>query len=164
MQVNVAREIAALRKMTMKELRNHYAEAFGEQTRSGNKLWVVKRIVWRLQANAEGDLSERARRRAADLANDADLRLSPHKPKAAPSEQERTRIAPFPGGREDRLPPPGSVICRDYKGDKLRVTVLTDGFEFEGERYKSLSAVAKAVTGQHCNGFLFFKLQKAVAS
>ena len=44
------------------------------------------------------------------------------------------------------------------------MTVLADGFEFEGERYKSLSAVAKAVTGQHCNGFSFFKLTKAVAS
>src|SRR5262249_32672437 len=46
-------------------------------TRTGNKAWLVKRLAWRLQALTEGDLSARARRRAADLAQDADLRLSP---------------------------------------------------------------------------------------
>jgi Protein of unknown function (DUF2924) len=56
------------------------------------------------------------------------------------------------------------VITRDYKGETLRDTVLTDGFEFEGEKYKSLSAVAKAVTAQHLNGFAFFRLTKEVAS
>jgi hypothetical protein len=164
MHVNVAKEVAALRKMTMRELRARYAEAFGEQTNANNKAWLLKRIVWRLQANAEGDLSERARRRAAEVANDADLRLSPPKPKEAPAPDERTWIAPITVGREHRLPPPGSIISRPYKGETLRVMVLADGFEFEGEKFKSLSAVAKAVTGQHCNGFLFFKLTKAVAS
>jgi DUF2924 family protein len=71
---------------------------------------------------------------------------------------------PLPGGGEDRLPPPGSVIIREYRGESLRVTVLPDGFEHEGERYRSLSAVAKAVTGQHLNGFAFFRLTKEVAS
>jgi hypothetical protein len=64
----------------------------------------------------------------------------------------------------ERLPPAGSVITRAHKGETLRVTVLADGFEFEGNRYKSLSAVANAITGQHCNGFLFFRLTKGVAS
>jgi hypothetical protein len=163
MHLNVAREVAALRKLTMRELRARYAEAFGETTNANNKAWLLKRIVWRLQANAEGDLSERARRRAAELANDADLRLSPPKLKDA-SAQEAVRIAAVSVATGERLPPPGSVITRVYKGETLRVTVLADGLEFDGERYKSLSAVAKAITGQHCNGFLFFKLQKAVAS
>src|SRR5580698_4637566 len=88
MHVNVAKELAALRKMSMKELRSRYAEAFGETTNANNKQWLVKRIAWRLQAATEGDLSERARRRAAELANDADLRLSPPKPK--PTEQPTT--------------------------------------------------------------------------
>jgi hypothetical protein len=61
------------------------------------------------------------------------------------------------------LPPAGTVISRHYKGEELRVTVLPEGFEFEGERFKSLSAVAKAVTGQHVNGRAFFKLTKGVA-
>jgi hypothetical protein len=162
MSVNVAKEVAALKKLTMRELRARYAVAFGESTNANNKAWLLKRIVWRLQANAEGDLTGRARRRATELANDADLRLAPPKPKEPP--EERKRIAVMPMNSANRLPPPGSVITREYKGETLRVTVLADGFEFEGERYKSLSAVAKAVTGQHMNGYLFFRLTKGVAS
>ena len=61
-------------------------------------------------------------------------------------------------GRDPRLPPPGNWIERKYKGRTIRVLVISDGFEFEGERYRSLSAIAKAVTGSHINGFLFFRL------
>lgn len=163
MHLNVVKEVAGLRKLTVRELRAQYAEAFGETTNANNKVWLVKRIIWRLQANAEGDLSERARRRAAELANDADLRLSPPRPREEPPEQE-VRVATLALSGEDRLPPPGTVLTRPYKGEILRVTVLADGFEYEGERYRSLSAVAKAITGQHCNGYLFFRLTKGVAS
>jgi hypothetical protein len=164
MSVNIAREVAALRKMPLRELRARYAEAFGEQTNANNKAWLVKRIAWRLQARAEGDLSERARRRAEELANEADLRLSPPKPKDGPSRDERTRIVPLPVSGGKPLPPPGTLIVREYKGESLRVAVLPDGFEFEGERYKSLTAVAKAATGQHLNGRAFFGVAKEVAS
>lgn len=58
-----------------------------------------------------------------------------------------------------RLPRPGTALARKYKGRQVRVLVLADGFEFEGEHYGSLSAVAKAITGTHCNGFRFFKLE-----
>ena len=57
-----------------------------------------------------------------------------------------------------RLPAPGTVITRPYKGRDLQVRILTEGFEYDGERYKTLSAVAKHITGQHMNGFLFFRL------
>jgi hypothetical protein len=105
-------------------------------------------------------LSERARQRAAELANDADVRLSPPKDIPAPAPVERTKTAIFRFKGDNRLPPPGTIITRKYKGETLRVTVLDEGFEFEGERYKSLSAVAKAITGQHCNGYHFFQLGK----
>jgi hypothetical protein len=164
MPFNVGKEVTALRKMTMRELRGRYAECFGEETRANNKSWLVKRIAWRLQANAEGDLTERARQRAAELADDADLRRSPPKAKEIPPPEQRTRIMPLSVGLEHRLPPPGTIITRLYKGELLQVRVLADGFEFDGERYKSLSAVAKAVTGQHLNGYAFFKLPKEVAS
>jgi hypothetical protein len=75
MGLNVARELAALGRLTLKQLRTKYVEVFGEETNAQNKAWLVKRIAWRLQALQEGDLSERARRRAAELARDADLRL-----------------------------------------------------------------------------------------
>jgi hypothetical protein len=72
MHLNVGKEVAALLRMTVKELRARYADVFGEETPANNKAWLVKRIAWRLQAVAEGGLSERARQRAAELANDAE--------------------------------------------------------------------------------------------
>ena len=159
MELNVAQELAALKRMTPAELRIKYREAYGEESRSGNKVWLVKRIVWRLQALAEGDLSERARRRMLELANDADLRTNaprPPKPKAVPRQclVVPTAVGPV----DDRLPMPGSVITRRYKGETLLVHVLTSGFAYEGEVYQTLSAVAKVITGTHTNGFLFFRM------
>ena len=160
MATNVGQEVAALQRMTVKELRAKYAKVFGEDTNGNNKAWLVKRIAWRLQARAEGGLSERARQRAAELANDADLRLSPPKAKADPAPGERTKTAALRVKGDDRLPLSGTVITRAYKGETLLVKVLPQGFEFEGEGYRSLSAVAKAITGQHYNGYYFFRLGK----
>ncbi len=64
-----------------------------------------------------------------------------------------------PPSVDHRLPPPGNVIVRRYRGRVLQVVVLVDGFEFEGRRYPSLSAVAKAITGSHWNGYRFFRLE-----
>ncbi|QDU23747.1 DUF2924 domain-containing protein [Urbifossiella limnaea] len=152
----LARELAALARMTAAELRDRYAAVFGEPAASGNRAWLARRVGWRLQALAEGDLSERARARAADLARDADLRLS------APKEQpEPTSTAtPIPAVHDPRLPGVGTVLTRRYKGGEVRVKIAADGFEYAGERYGSLSAVAKAVTGTHTNGFLFFRLTR----
>jgi hypothetical protein len=159
MELNVGREVTALRRLTPQQLRARYAEVFGEETAARNKAWLVKRIAWRLQALAEGDLSERARKRAAELANDADLRLNPPRtrplPETAPEPAE-TVVLPFQP--DYRLPPPGTVLSRPYKGEEVRVMVLAQGFEYQGRAYKSLSAVAKAVTGSHCNGYLFFRV------
>jgi hypothetical protein len=163
MSLNVGKELAALQRLGVKELRERYAQAFGESTNANNRAWLIKRIAWRLQALAEGDLSERARRRAAELANDADLRLSPPKIKALPTETlGRTTTGVLADRTDDRLPLPGTIITRQYKGQTLHVRVLAKGFEYGGDVYKSLSAVAKAVTGSHCNGFAFFGLAKEV--
>jgi hypothetical protein len=159
-------ELAALTRLTVGELRSKYAELFGEPTQTGNKTWLVRRIAWRLQALAQGELSERARRRAEELARDADLRLT------APRGNVPDSLAiPDSGKRMPRLnadvrvPPPGTVLTRCYKGRTLRVQILPHGFLYAGHTYPSLSAVAKAVTGSHCNGYLFFRLTgKGVAS
>jgi hypothetical protein len=155
MHVNVAKEVAALEAMNMADLRARYAQVFGEPTRAGNKTWLVRRIIWRMQARAEGDLSERARKRAAELANDADLRLIPPKSASVVSSKPSTPSNPEP---DHRLPPAGQVLRRLYKGRMIHVRILPKGFEFEGSVYRSLSAVSKAVTGSHTNGFLFFRL------
>src|SRR5215471_17412136 len=76
MHDNLAQQLAHLGCLSIGQLRARYCTLFGEATRAGNKSWLIKRIAWRLQALAEGDLSERARQRAKELANDADLRLS----------------------------------------------------------------------------------------
>ena len=158
MQLNVAKEVAALRRLTTKQLRNRYGELFGEPTLANNRAWLVKRLAWRLQALAEGDLSERARQRAAELANEADLRLSPPKHSVVAEAADPTRTGRLHDQADNRLPPPGTLITRVYKGETLQVHVRADGFEFEGSKYRSLSAVAKAITGSHCNGFLFFRI------
>jgi hypothetical protein len=159
MKLNVSKELNVLRQMTMRELRAKFADVFGEATPAGNRAWLVKRIIWRLQALAEGDLSERARQRAAELVNDADLRLNPPEPCTADGEHgEGSNAARIRERVADGLPRPGTVLTRAYKGETLQVKVLPKGFEFEGQRYASLSAVAKAITGTHTSGMLFFRL------
>ena len=153
---NIEQEIASLQAMTGAKLRVRYAEVFGEPARTGHKVWLIKRIVWRLQALAEGDLSERARRRAAELAQDADLRLSPPRQKqitSASNQRNGKASAPTNG----YLPLPGTILTRWYKGQALQVQVQHHGFEYKGQVYKSLSAVAKAITGSHTSGHLFFR-------
>jgi hypothetical protein len=86
MPADLATEIAALPRLRVSELRVKFASVFGEPTPSHNKVWLVKRLAWRLQALAEGGLSERARRRAAELVQEADLRLSASPDGPAPSE------------------------------------------------------------------------------
>ncbi|WP_254508207.1 DUF2924 domain-containing protein [Anatilimnocola floriformis] len=150
-------ELAELPSLTVGQLREKFVEVFGEPTNSRHKDWLVKRIAWRIQANAFGGLSERALARAKELANEADLRImAPKQAKASAGSVTKVVACPV----DSRVPPPGSVISRDYKGKKLLVTVLVDGFEFEGEKFTSLTAIAKKATGQHWNGFGFFGLLK----
>jgi len=163
--MNLAHDIATLPTLSVAQLRRRYADVFGETTNAGHKGWLVKRIAWRLQALAEGDLSERARQRAAELANDADLRLSPPRPPSRPARDHADTPSALletrcPATRQPdrRLPQPGGVIDRLYKGQHLQVTVLQNGFAYGGKVFASLSAVAKAITGSHCNGYLFFRL------
>lgn len=153
--MNIEQDLAALQQMTTDDLRERYAEVFREEPRSRHKAYLIRKIAWRLQANAEGDLSERARRRAAQLAVDAEVRTMPPRGNAG-VDPGSTRKVDAP--RDPRLPAPGTAIIRPYKGRTLEVRVQRDGFEYEGERYRTLSAVAKAITGSHCNGFRFFKL------
>jgi len=161
MKRDIAQELKMLKGMCVAELREKYQEVFGEVPRSQHKDFLRKRIAWRIQALAEGDLSERARRRAEELANDADLRIRAPKGgvKGMPVDfRERTTVHQFTPSQKQRLPMPGAIITREYQGETISVMVLNKGFEYEGQVYRSLTAVAKAVTGSHWNGFLFFGL------
>jgi len=151
-------QLAAMEKMTATQLRGKHLELFGEESRSGNRQWLYRRCAWRLQALAEGDLSERARERARELARDVDMRVRP--PKQEPAAAPRAPVArPGPARNPDaRLPMPGTRLKREYKGEVYEVEVLDGGFAFDGQVYRSLSAIAHAITGAHWNGFLFFGL------
>jgi hypothetical protein len=61
---------------------------------------------------------------------------------------------------DDRLPTPGTVLTREYKGKLIQALVRPDGFEHDGQKYSTLSAIAKKATGTHWNGFHFFRLGK----
>lgn len=74
--MNVGKEVAILHGMSIRELREKHEQVFGEPTRSGHKQYLVRRIAWRIQSLAEGDLSERERRRAMQLARDQDIRTT----------------------------------------------------------------------------------------
>src|SRR5436305_12722826 len=132
MSPHSARELAALQRLTVPQLRARYAEVFGETTNANNRTWLVKKIAWRLQALAEGGLSDRASRRAAELANDADLLANP--PRTMPLPVPVEAPPPRPPA-DDRLPPAGTVLTRPYKGAVLQVKILADGFEHEGRVY-----------------------------
>jgi len=150
MNTSLEDQIEKLRKLPAIALQAKYLELFGEESRSGNRQFLFRRVAWRLQALAEGDLSERARARARELANDADLRVQPGKVSLA---------APMSVGVDRRLPPAGTILRRSFKGRNLEVKILDDGFEFEGRRYQSLSAIASEVAGSRWNGFAFFALE-----
>jgi hypothetical protein len=150
MPLHLDQECNRLKQATVSALRERYAEVFGESPpHTGNRTWLLRRILWRLQAQAYGSLSDRAQRQAALLANDADLRLSP--PRSA-------RVF-LPRASDPRLPKTGTVLNRRYRGQLHQVQVLANGFAYGDSTYRSLSAVAKAITGSHCNGFWFFRLQ-----
>jgi hypothetical protein len=144
-----------LQRMPIEQLRVRYREVFGEECRSQHKQHLVRRIAWRLQALAQGDLSERARRRALEIANDADLKV---RVPSAWVQMNRPSTPDSPRRPDRRLPAPGTLLTRTYRDKTIVVKVLAEGFEYEGQHYGSLSAVARAATGTRWNGLLFFAL------
>jgi hypothetical protein len=161
METAMRKEIDELGRMTVGQLRQKYLEVFGEESRSNHKQFLFRRIAWRIQANAEGGLSERVRRRALEIANDADLRIRAPKAKFGPDVTLNPKLSvsrKVAGALDARLPPPGTYLEREYKGRRVIVKVLVDGFEFNGQIYRSLSAIAREVTGTKWNGFIFFNL------
>jgi len=150
-------EIDRLQHQTVGELHRMYRKVFGHESRSNHKQFLRRRIAWRLQASAQGDLSERARLRALALAEGAELRVR------APQSFLRECATPAAmrsrASRDVRLPAPGTRLKRQHQGQDVEVEVLEKGFRYQEQVYKSLSAVARRVTGTQWNGFAFFGLQ-----
>jgi hypothetical protein len=132
--------VNALRRLSTGELREKYAEVFGEPTSSRNRDYLLRKIAAELQGPCDDTPP------VTEESSDA---------KPAPASAPRRRPS---GARDPRLPPPGTVLERAHDGSVVRVTVLEDGFEYGGQTYRSLSAVARAATGTAWNGLLFFRL------
>lgn len=161
MELKTKERLAGIRKMTTNQMREKYVEIFNEQTRSCNRQWMLRRIAWRLQSLDEGSLSSRGIRRARELACEQDIRVIPPSARASKLPVDRSLSVPQSfNTRDPRLPLPGQVISRKYKGYAYLVTVLHNGFEFDGKVYRSLSAIARAITGSCWNGYYFFNLTK----
>ncbi len=159
MAESIVAQIQALRKMTVAELRKKHLELFGTETRSHHKDQLFKRLAWRIQELEYGGLSERAKRLAEEIANDLDARiLPPRKPKDA--EDGPHEILPLHVQSAGLHPAPGTILTREYRGEVHQVTVLEQGFEYGGKVYRSLSGIARAITGTQWNGYLFFGLKK----
>src|SRR5258708_33346969 len=114
---SVWREIDGLQHQTVGQLKVKYREVFGQESRSNHKQFLVRRIAWRLQAEAEGDLSERARQRALALAQETELRIR------APQSFLREMSGATGKWRGDawdrRLPRPGTWLTSQVQGQTL---------------------------------------------
>ena len=159
MDARGAQAIEELRNLSIADLQKRYRKTFGKEAGCSDKQFLFRRIAWQLQAAVEGDLSERARRRAAEIADDADIRgrasedsPPPHDPVA------RSPVHRLRPQRDSRLPPPGTLLARRVQGSDVVVKVLDEGFEYQERRYSSLSAIARQITGTRWNGFAFFGL------
>ncbi len=158
METTLIRRIHRLREMSVGDLRIEWLKLYGEPTRSRNRDYMYRRLAWRVQELAHGGLGDAAKARIDQLAPDSFTRArTPQNGNAAAPaddhDQHQHRVH-----RDPRLPSPGTVLIRQYKGQEIRVVTLDDGFEWDGRRYASLSAVAGAVTGSKWNGLLFFGL------
>jgi len=153
MTTDVQKQIETLRRASIAQIRVTYREVFQEEPRSKHREHLFRRLAWRLQSLAEGGLSERARQRAIEIANDADLRV------LAPGRSNGSSSPDGAPHRSDRrIPPPGSKLTREFRGITVSVKVLRQGFEYRGQQYRSLSAIANEVTGTRWNGLAFFGL------
>lgn len=157
---NVIAQIHAFKKMTVGELRQEWMRLYGEASSSRNRDFLWKRLAWRVQERAHGGLSDRAKERILELAPAGFIRACPPRNFEPPTEASaptRTKTRPV---RDIRLPSPGTVVTRTWHGRDLRLLVMDDGFELDGVHYQSLSEAARAVTGAHWNGKLFWGLTR----
>jgi hypothetical protein len=146
----IAAQIAELHRLAPKELAERYATLFGREPRVRNKAWLLRQVAWKVQERELGGLSDRAQTRLRELMAQVDLPLV-----ATPPSRSQPKVA---ARANANAPMVGTVLVREWHDQRIEVRVVDDGFEWNGARYTSLSAVAKAITGAAWNGRLFFGL------
>ena len=163
MKRTLREQIGELARMNVAELQQQYRDVFGEEPASAHRQFLFRKIAWRVQADRGGGLPESIHEIARAIAKDAPLRIrvisNADKRRAGiPFEQTvTTTISP---DHDSRLPMPGGLIVKQFKGQTIVVKVVDEGFEYGDRRYSSLSAIAQEITGTKWNGFLFFGLTK----
>jgi hypothetical protein len=142
--------LAEIQAMTTGRLRAEFERLSGRPTGSWNREWLRRKVSWLVQEQA---------RQEADVVEAPTLVLEVRDQPRSPRLDAPIQILPSPV-RDPRLPKPGTVLVRDYRGLRLLVTILERGVEWNGRAYSSLTAVAQAITGAHWNGRLFFGLSR----
>ncbi|MFH1621636.1 MAG: DUF2924 domain-containing protein [Candidatus Omnitrophota bacterium] len=158
------KEIMGYKDYTLAELKAKYKALYGpESATPSNKVYLWRKIAYKLQEIEHGGLSSQAQGKIEefiqkyDPVNNKALRpidVSDIKGK----KSKLSRDKPLDFARDRRLPIPGTLITKEYKDIHLEIKVLEKGFEYNKKHYRSLTAIAKEVTGAHWNGYLFFNL------
>src|ERR1019366_6622779 len=150
-------ELDRLAKMRPADLQRVYRSMFGRDIPAGNFQYARRKIAWDIQAEREGGLPDSARLRALAIAKEATARLR-IRVRSVNARSEHVTVTNIISDHDSRLPMPGSLIVKQYRGRNLVVHVLEKYFEYDGRRFSSLSALAKDITGTKWNGLAFFGL------
>ena len=134
--------LAALKTTPTPDLKKQWRELFDSEPPPFNRRYLESRLAYRIQELAYGGLKPGTIRRLERLGEDLD------------GGDKKKR-----GMRADAMPITGTRLLREWQGVEHIVTVTTDGFEWQGRPYKSLSAIARAITGTRWNGWVFFGLK-----
>ena len=156
-------DLQTVSKLDAAGLHKLHRELFGSDLPMPNAEHLRRKIAWHIQAQAEGGLPEAARQRALAIARNSQVRVrGGGNPGRRPTGQQPQHAITtgISSTHDSRLPMPGSLLVKDFKGRTIVVKVLDDGFEYDDHRFASLSAVAREITGTKWNGFLFFGLTK----
>ena len=149
---SIITRIMAIKDLPTKELQQKYEDLFQDQKPpTNNRVYLWKRIAFRIQELEYGGLADDAKTRLQELTLEFDPINHVKKPVDAPSSKKKH-------GRDHRLPIPGTILVKEYKDTKYEIKVHEKGFEFKNKVYRSLTAIAKEITGAHWNGFLFFNI------
>ena len=139
---SVLAQLSALRTMSTPALKGRWRELFGEEPPRFSRSYLESRLVWRVQETIFGGHRHETIERLEALGEQLDGG-SPHVRRL----------------RQDNRPIAGTRLTREYRGVEHCVTVLHDGYEWQGRSYRSLSAIARAITGTRWNGLVFFGLK-----
>ena len=152
MRKNVLAQLAEIQQLPTPELKERWRELYETEPPAGSRSYLIKRLAYRVQELAYGGVSDATHARLREHLEEAGLANEGVDP--AHAAQRR--------GRKGQ-PVAGTQLVREWHGHKYEVEVLDDGFECNGRKYRSLSAVAKTITNSHWSGNLFFGLRKRKA-